>query len=64
MELNGTGQTPWCRRVVTGIVAALSALWEAMSASYCNCDVGGVAGRDWELGFDFFLIKTEEFIDS
>lgn len=35
-----------------------------MSASYCYCDVGGVARKDWELGLDFFLIKTEEFIES
>ena len=35
-----------------------------MGACYCDRDVGGFTGEDWELGGDFFVVKTEQFIGS
>lgn len=63
-QLNRTSQTPGCLGVVAEILAALGALWEVMCACYCDGDFGGITRKDWQFGFDFFLVKTEEFIRS
>lgn len=63
-QLNRTSQTPGCFGVVAKVLTTLGALWEVMCACYCDGDFGGVTGKDWQFGFDFFFVKTEEFIGS
>ena len=35
-----------------------------MCSCYRDGDFGGVTGKDWQFGFDFFFVKTEEFVGS